>query len=132
MAITRADFSYMSEITQGSGGLNNHYSMFIATIANLGTEEQINYGLPRAITFEIIGNYCQTELGHGSNVRGISTTAIYDKSTREFVLNTPTLRSIKWWPGALAKASTHCILYAQLIIEGQEKGIHVFVVQIRD
>lgn len=41
--------------------------------------------------------------GHGSNVRGLQTIAEYDKSTQEFILNTPTLQSIKWWPGTLGK-----------------------------
>jgi acyl-CoA oxidase len=32
--------------------------------------------------FEITGSYAQTELGHGSNVRGLMTTAVYDKNTQ--------------------------------------------------
>jgi len=64
------------------------------------------------LKFEIVGSYAQTELGHGSNVRGLSTIAEYDKKTQEFVVNTPTLRSIKWWPGALGKVNTHAALYA--------------------
>lgn len=42
-------------------------------------------------------------IGHGSNVRGLQTTATFDKKTQEFVLNTPTLRSIKWWISNLGK-----------------------------
>ena len=49
------------------------------------------------------GSYGQTEMGHGSNVRGIETTAVYDKNTQEFVLNTPNLSSMKWWPGGIGK-----------------------------
>ena len=50
--------------------------------------------LPRALTFKIIGSYAQTELGHGSNVRGLQTTAHYDKETDEFLLNTPVLAGV--------------------------------------
>lgn len=38
-------------------------------------------------------------MGHGTFVRGLETTATYDPSTKEFVLNSPTLTSYKWWPG---------------------------------
>jgi len=48
------------------------------------------------------------------------------------VLNTPTLKAIKWWPGALGKTGTHAVLYAQLILGGKEYGVHVFMLQMRD
>ena len=49
----------------------------------------------------IMGCYAQTELGHGSNVQGIETTATLDKSTDEFVIHSPTIRATKFWPGGL-------------------------------
>lgn len=88
--------------------------------------------MQKALSFQIIGSYAQTELGHGSNVRGLQTIATYDKNTQEFILETPTLQSIKWWPGALGKAATHAVVYAQLIIDGKEYGVNVFMVQLRD
>jgi acyl-CoA oxidase len=78
---------------------------------------------------KITGAYAQTELGHGSNVRGLRTTAHYDKATKEFVLNTPTLAATKWWPSSMATA-THAVVYAQLLIDGHEYGVHVFWLQV--
>jgi len=83
------------------------------------------------LTYQIIGTYAQTELGHGSFLRGIETTATYDKNTQEFILNTPTTTSMKWWPGGLGKTCTHCVLMAKLIIDGKNYGMHPFIVQIR-
>ena len=42
-------------------------------------------------------HHTQTELGHGSNIRGLQTTATYDAATEEFVLNTNTLQGTKWY-----------------------------------
>lgn len=35
----------------------------------------------------------------GTFIRGLETTATYDPKTEEFILNTPTLSAIKYWPG---------------------------------
>jgi flavocytochrome c len=129
---TREDICFMSDIAVGFGALNNSHSIFLSTVIGQGTDEQVRFWLPKIYNFEITGSYAQTELGHGSNVRGLMTTAEYDSKTEEFVLNTPTLRSMKWWPGCLGKVATHVVLYAQLIIDGKEQGLHVFVLQIRD
>ena len=51
------------------------------------------------VNYRIIGCYAQTELGHGTFVRGLETTAEYDPSAEQFVLNTPHLTSTKWWSG---------------------------------
>ena len=63
------------------------------------TEEQMDRWLPLAIELKIIGTYAQTELGHGTFIRGLETRATYDETKQEFVLETPSLTSIKWWPG---------------------------------
>ncbi|KAJ7054627.1 peroxisomal oxidase [Mycena amicta] len=46
----------------------------------------------------ILNNECylQTELGHGTNVGRLETTATYLPDTREFEIHSPTLSSTKW------------------------------------
>lgn len=66
----------------------------------------------------IIGNYSQTELGHGSNVRGLETEAIFDKEKDQFIIHTPKDSAAKFWPGDLGLIGTHSVVYAQLIVDG--------------
>ncbi|GBP29033.1 Probable peroxisomal acyl-coenzyme A oxidase 1 [Eumeta japonica] len=74
----------------------------------------------------------QTELGHGTFIRGLETTATYDSKTKEFILNTPTLTSSKWWPGGLGHTANYCVVVAQLYINAKHYGIHSFMLQLRD
>ncbi|RLN15137.1 hypothetical protein BBJ28_00006530 [Nothophytophthora sp. Chile5] len=111
--------------------LEVHRAMFIPTLENQADEQQQAQWLPLARSFRIIGAYAQTELGHGSNVQGLETTAAYDKSAQEFVLDSPTLTSRKWWPGGLGKTATHAIVHAKLQIDGESKGVQAFIVPLR-
>ncbi|ETV69084.1 hypothetical protein H257_15219 [Aphanomyces astaci] len=109
-----------------------HRSMFIPTLQNQMDDEQQAIWVPKATSFQITGAYAQTELGHGSNVQGIETTAHYDKNTQEFVLNSPSLTSRKWWPGGLGKTANHCVLHARLLLDGKDRGVQAFLVPLRD
>ncbi|MFQ6632861.1 hypothetical protein Gotur_011644 [Gossypium turneri] len=112
-------------------GLFFSCGMFIPAIKGQGNEGQQQKWLPMAYKMQIIGCYAQTELGHGSNVQGLETTATFDPETDEFVIHSPTLTSSKWWPGGLGKVSTHALVYARLITDGQDHGVHGFIVQLR-
>jgi acyl-CoA oxidase len=80
---------------------------------------------------KILSTYAQTELGHGSFVRGLETTATFDKGTDEFTVHSPTASSTKFWPAGLGYSTTHAIVMAQLIVEGVSHGTHLFVAQLR-
>lgn len=69
--------------------------MFIPALKNLGTVEQQAEWVPRAWNCGIIGAYAQTELGHGTFIRGLETTATYDPHSKEFVLHSPKITSYK-------------------------------------
>ncbi|KAI0004822.1 fatty-acyl coenzyme A oxidase [Xylariaceae sp. FL0662B] len=109
-----------------------HASMFLVTLREQGTPEQHRLFLDKAENYEIIGCYAQTELGHGSNVRGLETTATWNHDDKTFTIHSPYLTSSKWWIGSLGKAANHAVVMAQLIIEGKNYGPHPFIVQIRD
>lgn len=97
-----------------------------------GSPEQVAQYGTAAMNLSVIGAYAQTELGHGSNVAQLETTATYDPSTQEFDIHSPTLTSTKWWIGAMGKTATHAVVQAQLILPGGvSKGPHLFVVQLR-
>lgn len=109
-----------------------HFVMFLPTILGQGTTEQQVEWLGRAWNMEILGTYAQTELGHGTFIRGLETTATYDPKTEEFILHSPTITSYKWWPGGLGHTSNYAVVVAQLYTNGQSHGIHPFIVQLRD
>ncbi len=76
-----------------------HWVAFVPVIFGQGDEEQIARWGNKAMNHEILGCYMQTELGHGTNVQQLETTATYDEAKDEFVLHSPTLTSTKWWAG---------------------------------
>ncbi|KAJ8865835.1 hypothetical protein PR048_033357 [Dryococelus australis] len=76
--------------------------------------------------------FFKTELGHGTFIRGLETTAHYDPKREEFILNSPTLTSYKWWPGGLGQTANYAVVVAQLYTQGVRRGIHPFIVQLRD
>ncbi|EFW16660.1 acyl-CoA oxidase [Coccidioides posadasii str. Silveira] len=118
-----------------------HTAMFITTVSQQGSDAQRARWVPRIERWEIIGAYAQTELGHGSNVRGIELEARWDPETREFILHSPHLTASKWWNGTMGRTATHAIAVAQLMLPVSGKGAetkyksygpHPFIVQIRD
>jgi len=80
----------------------------------------------------MVGAYAQTELGHGSYVPGMQTTATFDKATQEFVIHTPCLSATKFWPGGLGKFSNFAIVFAKMMLDGKAMGVHPFMVQTRN
>jgi acyl-CoA oxidase len=116
-----------------------HYAMFVTTVREQGDEKQRAYWMPKIDAMEVIGCYAQTELGHGSNVRGLECEARWDPKGKEFVLHSPTLTASKWWNGTMGRTANHAIVVAQLLVpktadseEYVNYGPHPFIVQIRD
>ncbi|CAL5872466.1 uncharacterized protein PFLUO_LOCUS6730 [Penicillium psychrofluorescens] len=116
-------------------------SMFRQTLLEQTSPEQKKYWMDLHASWTTIGAYAQTELGHGSNVRGIELTARWEPRTKEFVLHSPTLTASKWWNGSLGRTATHSVIAAQLLLPEKDSsgktvyknyGHHLFVSRVRD
>jgi acyl-CoA oxidase len=105
--------------------------LYYGCLLNLSTEKHKEY-ISRAQTFEDYGCFALTEFGHGSNTRGLLTTSTYDKETGEFLLNSPSIESYKWWIGNSSRFANTAVVFAQLYTNGKSNGIHPFIINIRD
>lgn len=111
--------------------LHLHQTMFTRSLMTFCTDEQREKYLRKADYLNIIGCYAQTEVGHGSNVAGLETTATFDQQTDSFVIHTPTIKATKFWPGTLGVMATHAIVFARCISNGNDYGVQPFMVPIR-
>lgn len=109
-----------------------HDKAFIKCLTDQTTDEQKAAFLIPAQQDKIIGCYAQTELAHGSNVRGLETTATWSPSDKSFIIHSPAVTSAKWWIGTLGRTANVALVMAQLIIDGRNYGPHTFVVPVRD
>uniref|UniRef100_A0A2K1WRX5 Acyl-coenzyme A oxidase n=1 Tax=Populus trichocarpa TaxID=3694 RepID=A0A2K1WRX5_POPTR len=112
--------------------LGVHFFLWGGAIQFMGTKRHHDKWLRDTETFGLKGCFSMTELGHGSNVRGIETVTTYDLKTGEFVINTPCESAQKYWIGGAANHATHTIVFSQLNIDGVNQGVHAFIAQIRD
>ena len=114
-----------------SSPFGHNPTMFGNALKLQTSPEQRAKWLPLQESGKIIGTYVQTELGHGTFLRGLETTATLDLERDEFVVHSPTLTSTKYWPSALAFSATHAVVMANLIIRGKNHGMQPFMVQLR-
>lgn len=112
--------------------LGVHVFLWGGAVQFFGTKRHHDKWLKVTEDYEMKGCFAMTELGHGSNVRGIETITTYDANTGEFIINTPCESAQKYWIGGAAQHATHTIVFSQLNINGKNQGVHAFIAQIRD
>jgi len=98
----------------------------------LGTEKHHKAYLQKIGSLEMPGCFAMTETGHGSNVRGIETTATYNHTNKTFVVNTPNAQAQKEYIGNAALHGRMATVFAKLIVEGKDYGVCAIVVPLRD
>ena len=107
------------------------WGLFGAAILHLGTEKHHEKWLPDVMSFKLPGAFAMTEIGHGSDVASIGTTATYEPETEEFVIHTPFTGAWKEFLGNAALHGQAAVVFAQLITQGVNHGVHAFFVPIR-
>ena len=108
------------------------FGLFGMSVYFLGTEKHHKKYLKSIGTLELPGCFAMTETGHGSNVRGIETTATYDHASKSFVIHTPNELAKKEYIGNAAVHGQMGTTFAKLILDGKDYGVSAFLVPLRD
>ncbi len=108
------------------------FGLFGSSILALGTRHHHERYLAAVGNLQLLGGFGMTESGHGSNVRGLETTATFDAATDEFIIHTPTESARKAYIGNAARDGEMLVVFARLITQGEDYGISPFLVPIRD
>ncbi len=107
------------------------FGLFGGSVYQLGTRWHHETFLPGIASLELPGCYAMTETGHGSNVRDLETTATYDPETDELVVDTPREEAGKDWIGNAALHGRMATVFARLLVDGEDHGVHALLVPIR-
>lgn len=111
--------------------LTVQFNLFGGTVLKLGTDYHHNL-CDDIDNLNLVGCFGLTELGYGNNAVEMETTATYDRKNKEFIINTPSIKAQKYWITNGAVHAHYCVVFARLIIDNIDEGLHGFLVPIRD
>ncbi|MEU7474451.1 acyl-CoA dehydrogenase [Lentzea sp. NPDC042327] len=114
--------------------LTIHYNLCLGAVLELGGDRpELAAVVDELARMDSVGVFLATELGYGNNVAELRTRAVYDRSTDEFVLTTPSHEARKFMPNTgLDGVPKIAVVLARLEIDGADEGVFPFVVRIRD
>lgn len=78
------------------------FNLFSNAIQGSGQPHQYHF-IEDVKKARIGGCFALTEVSHGSNVRGMRTTATYCPKERNFTIHSPDFEAAKFWVGCLGK-----------------------------
>lgn len=108
------------------------WGLFGGAVTALGTARHHEEYLPRIASGELLGCFAMTETGHGSDVQSLKTTATYDPTTDELVVHTPDRSARKDYIGNAARDGRMAAVFARLINDEGDHGVHCVLVPVRD
>ncbi|SCX92648.1 acyl-CoA dehydrogenase family protein [Flavobacterium caeni] len=108
------------------------FGLWGMSVQLLGTEKHHQKYLKDIGTLKLPGCFAMTETHHGSNVKGLETTATYDHQSQTFTVHTPHPGAQKEYIGNAAKHGRMATVFAKLLVNGTDYGVNAFVVPLRD
>ncbi|RAH67624.1 acyl-CoA dehydrogenase NM domain-like protein [Aspergillus aculeatinus CBS 121060] len=125
-------------LTAMDGGAINlvsvQYNLFVGTVAPFAaTQPELAWVIHQAMKFDISAQFMLTELGHGLDARNLETTATL-LPNGSFELHTPSPAAAKCMPPNSLRSGlpVFAVVIARLIVEGEDRGVRPFVVQMSD
>jgi acyl-CoA oxidase len=107
------------------------WGLFGGAVSLLGTSRH-DHLLPQITSGELQGCFAMTETGHGSDVQSLLTTATFDPASDEIVVHSPVPAARKDYIGNAARDGRLAAVFAQLVVEGESRGVHCVLVPIRE
>ncbi|MFF9851189.1 acyl-CoA dehydrogenase family protein [Streptomyces litmocidini] len=107
------------------------FGLFGGAILQLGTARHHDAYLPDLVAGRLLGCFAMTETGHGSHVQALGTVARYDAGAQEFVVTTEGDAARKDYIGNAARHAELAVVFAQLEVGGESRGVHALVVPLR-
>jgi acyl-CoA oxidase len=108
------------------------FGLWGMSIQSLGTEKHYSKYLKDIGSLQLPGCFAMTETNHGSNVKGLETTATYNHNDQTFTIHTPHEKAQKEYIGNAAVHGQMATVFAKLIIDEIDYGVNAFIVPIRD
>ncbi|MDR7370420.1 acyl-CoA dehydrogenase [Flavobacterium aquidurense] len=108
------------------------FGLWGMSVQSLGTEKHYAKYLKDIGSLKIPGCFAMTETHHGSNVKGLETTATYNHRDQTFTIHTPNKNAQKEYIGNAAVHGQMATVFAKLIIDDHDYGVNAFVVPLRD
>jgi acyl-CoA oxidase len=108
------------------------WGLFGGAVYALGTERHHEAHLAAIADLSLPGCFAMTEVGHGSDVQRLRTTATYDPDGDVLVVHTPDADAAKDYIGGAARDARMAVVFAQLRTAAGEHGVHGVLVPIRD
>ncbi|KIE01756.1 acyl-CoA oxidase, partial [Metarhizium majus ARSEF 297] len=116
--------------------LSTHWNLCMGTIAAYAEDHSDSYAsevLLELQEFRSVGEFMLTEVAHGSDASNLETTATYNNDG-SFDLHTPNPMAAKSMPPTSPEAGMPriAVVFAQLIVNGEHRGIRPFIVRLCD
>ncbi|CAM3036461.1 acyl-CoA dehydrogenase family protein [Flavobacterium frigoris] len=108
------------------------FGLWGMSIQSLGTEKHYSKYLKDIGSLQLPGCFAMTETNHGSNVKGMETTATYNHKNQTFTIHTPHEKAQKEYIGNAAVHGQMATVFAKLIIGETDYGVNAFIVPLRD